>query len=492
MGETTESTTGLSDGELVLRTRSGDRGAYAELWRRHSGAGLRAARQFTWLDADDLVSEAFVRIYRLVLAGGGPMGAFRPYLYTAIRNLARSWGSARHEVAVEDITLFEPEPDPEDPTTAALDRSLTVTAFRTLPPRWQAVLWYTEVEGMDPHEVAPLLGLSANGVAALSYRAREGLRRAWIQAHIADATGPAECRWVAMHFGSAARRALTPRDDERMSRHLATCAHCAILNEEVTEVSSHLSLVLIPLVLGGVAGGTFLASLGAGSVAVAASIPALPAALATGAGTSVAASSALAPAAVVTLAMALTIGGSVALVQPMPPETAPPPTTVLDPQPTAARSSSAAPAPVTTDDLPPELASTGGDPVELVDEVLGSLTGGAPPAGHTAPGGVVGIDLSLTGSGTPGAHLSLQAAGQVYATTTVRADGTFTIAATAIPSDLGSLQLVQVVDRSYLGGLVEGGLLGGVLGELDALIDQLIRPLVLTSGGSGVAIVLVD
>lgn len=276
-----------------------------------------------------------------------------------------------------------------------------------------------------------------------------------------------------------------------MSRHLATCAHCAILNDEVTEVSSQLSLVLIPLVLGGVAGGTFLASLSAGSVAVAASVPALPAALATGAGTTVAAGSALAPAAVVTLAMALTIGGSVALVQPLPNETAPSTTTALEAQSTETRSSSVAPAPVTTEDLPPGLAATGVDPDALVDDLLGSLTGGTPPAGHTAPGGVVGIALSLTGSGTPGAHLSLQAAGQVYATTTVRGDGTFTIAATAIPSDLGGLQLVQVVDRDYLGALVAGGLLGGVLGDLDALIDTLIRPLALSSGGSGVAVVLV-
>jgi DNA-directed RNA polymerase specialized sigma24 family protein len=43
-----------------------------------------------------------------------------------------------------------------------------------LPERWQAVLWHTEIEGSRPAEVASLLGLTANGVAALGYRAREG------------------------------------------------------------------------------------------------------------------------------------------------------------------------------------------------------------------------------------------------------------------------------------------------------------------------------
>lgn len=30
------------------------------------------------------------------------------------------------------------------------------------------MLWYLEVEGMDSHEVAPLMGLTAHGVAALA------------------------------------------------------------------------------------------------------------------------------------------------------------------------------------------------------------------------------------------------------------------------------------------------------------------------------------
>ena len=51
-------------------------------------------------------------------------------------------------------------------------------AFASLPERWQAVLWHTEIEGARPADVAPLLGLTANSVAALAYRAREGLRQA--------------------------------------------------------------------------------------------------------------------------------------------------------------------------------------------------------------------------------------------------------------------------------------------------------------------------
>ena len=251
-----------SDGSLVMAARAGDRDAFAVLWQRHARSGLRVARQFTSsIDADDLVSEAYARIYQRVLAGGGPDGAFRPYLYTTIRNLASRWGGNRRDVNVNDIDDFEDLAAADDPTTAALDRTLTVRAFRALPDRWQSVLWYTEVEGMDPHEVAPILGLTANGVAALSYRAREGLRKAWLQAHVSDASASGECQWSIARFGDYARDGLSARDRTRLRDHLATCARCSIISEEVDEVGSRLALVLLPLLLGGIGGGGLLATL---------------------------------------------------------------------------------------------------------------------------------------------------------------------------------------------------------------------------------------
>jgi hypothetical protein len=130
---------------------------------------------------------------------------------------------------------------------------------------------------------------------------------------------------------------------------------------------------------------------------------------------------------------------------------------------------------------------------DLIDSTIDTITGEAPPEGHTAPGGVVGTDISLNliGTATPGAHLSLQAAGQVYATTTVDAQGNFTINVTALPDGLSSLELIQTVDRNYLAGLLGPGVLGGLLGNLEQLVNALIRPLSLTSGGSAVNIILV-
>ena len=499
-----------SDESLVERTRSGDQRAFAELWRRHYRSGARVARQFTSsIDADDLVSEAYTRIYQRILAGGGPTGAFRPYLYTTIRNLASTWGAKSKDVQVDDIADFEDPDTIDDPAALALDRTLTARAFRSLPDRWQSVLWYTEVEGMDPHEVAPILGMTANGVAALSYRAREGLRKAWLQAHINDASASGECQWAISRIGDHARKGLSARDNERITFHLATCSKCAIINEEVDEVGSRLALVMLPIMLGGVAGGAMLATFGhAGSAMAAAAdaIPALPEAIGAGAVAATSGASALglfgsatAPVALVgSLAIAVALGGGVVAI------TSNDTGTGTD---TTASSSSTT---STTDEPSAEpveqgpivaIAEPTSSPLPVdpsnVDGVVGGVVGGVGSVVEsvigtiTDDGQIASVSLSLNGTGTPGAHLSLQALGQVYATTTVDAGGHYSISASAIPGGLASLDLVQTVDRQYLRGLLGTGILGNLLADVDALINALIQPLGLAGSTGGIAINLV-
>jgi hypothetical protein len=121
-----------------------------------------------------------------------------------------------------------------------------------------------------------------------------------------------------------------------------------------------------------------------------------------------------------------------------------------------------------------------GGVVDGITGVVDSVTGGAV---------VADVSLNLTGSGTPGANLSLQAAGQVYATTTVDANGAWALTATAIPGGVSSLDLVQQVDRDYLvGTLPGGGALATILGTVDGLVNALVTPLQLSSGGSEITV----
>lgn len=244
----TQDLTGLGDEQLADAVRGGRSEAFAVLWERHADAGRSAARRLTaTYDPDDLVQEAYLRVLGALQSGHGPTGPFRPYLYTTLRSVAASWARTPDPLPVEDVPEVV---DPRDLSTEVLERSVTVRAFRRLPERWQAVLWYTEVEGMEPREAAPLLGLSAGATAALSYRAREGLRREWLQAHVSTDSVAPECRWTVERLGDHARGTLSRAARDRVEEHLTGCLSCSILAEELDDVASRLRIVLLPLVLG--------------------------------------------------------------------------------------------------------------------------------------------------------------------------------------------------------------------------------------------------
>lgn len=272
-----------SDADLVLLTRAGDSGAFGELWRRHYPSGITVARSITSsLDADDLVQEAYARIYQAILKGGGPTGAFRAYLFTTIRHTAAGWGRARRETTIEVLEALEDPETTEEATEEALDRSLTVQAFRSLPTRWQEVLWYTEIEGMKPGEVAPLLGMKATAVAQLAFRAREGLREAWIQAHLRSVEDGSPCQWTIERLGAYARANLGARDTAKLEAHLSECARCTIVAAEAREVSNRLALVLLPLTVGVAGTASYLAAL-QGAAAPVAALAAMPSGVVDGA-----------------------------------------------------------------------------------------------------------------------------------------------------------------------------------------------------------------
>src|SRR5215217_7685762 len=241
-----------SDAELIDSVRSGHNDAYGLLYRRHAGSAVALARQLTGsaAEADDLVAEAFAKVLVTLRAGGGPDTAFRAYLLTTLRNTL--YDRARRDRRVElsdDMTRHDRGVQWEDTAVARLESSLAARAFNRLPERWQTVLWHTEVEQESPAQVAPLLGLTPNGVAALAYRAREGLRQAYLREHVSDGAG-ARCQWAVERLGVWARDALSARERAKVDDHLARCDRCRPLGAELRDVNGGLRGIIAPLVLG--------------------------------------------------------------------------------------------------------------------------------------------------------------------------------------------------------------------------------------------------
>lgn len=254
----------LSDAALVESARTGSRDAYAVLWSRHVNAGLGFARSYSRNGSpEDLVSEAFTRIFSAIRRGGGPTGAFRAYLIASIRNIAIAWSrSTRRESAFEDFDLLEGSDSAEAQAMVALENSITSKAYSSLPARWQEVLWYSEVERLPREDIAVMLGMKANAVSQLTFRAREGLRAAWIQAHLNSATLEAEHKDVVGLLGARVRGTLSRRDARIVNDHVETCASCSIMAEEADQVGGRLAFVILPLVAGIAGAASYLAAMG--------------------------------------------------------------------------------------------------------------------------------------------------------------------------------------------------------------------------------------
>ncbi|MEV8508636.1 sigma-70 family RNA polymerase sigma factor [Actinoplanes sp. NPDC051475] len=228
-----------ADTELMAAVRAGDTGAYGVLYERHrSGARALAHGLVTdHADADDLVAETFAKVFATLRAGRGPLVAFRAYLYTTLRHVC--YHRARRDRRLEftdDLTRYDEGEPFLDPALDRMERTFAAQAFQALPDRWRDVLWRTEVEGASPAEVAPQLGLTPNAVAVLAHRAREGLRRLYLQQHVAVADPP-ECRWAGDRLGGHVRGRLAPRDAVRLRTHLSWCGDCRARLAEVTEIN---------------------------------------------------------------------------------------------------------------------------------------------------------------------------------------------------------------------------------------------------------------
>ena len=249
---------GPSDAELIEAVRKGTVSAYGPLYERHVASAYNLARQLARspAEADDLVSEAFAKVLDTLRGGRGPDSAFRAYLLTALRHTAYDKTRRDRKVELSDdvstvsgVSAAAVSEEFDDTAVAGLERSLAAQAFARLPERWQAVLWHTEIEGQSPADVAPILGLTANGVSALAYRAREGLRQAYLQVHLAETTDK-HCRAAAERLGAWTRGGLAKREKAQVEVHLDQCDRCRALAAELADVNGAMRLFIAPVVLG--------------------------------------------------------------------------------------------------------------------------------------------------------------------------------------------------------------------------------------------------
>ena len=122
-------------------------------------------------DADDIVQDAFIRLYNVELPGRTDEET-RKYLFRIAGNLvADRWRRSRRDQARLQRAQEEHEQRPVlrgDPDIARM--------FAALKPRERALLWLAYVEGHDHEQIAQSLRLARGSVKVLLSRARARLR----------------------------------------------------------------------------------------------------------------------------------------------------------------------------------------------------------------------------------------------------------------------------------------------------------------------------
>lgn len=243
----------LEDGELLALARLDNQEAYAALFTRYTYAAHRLARHLGQREeAEDVVAEAFAQVLDLVRRGKGPDRAFRAYLFTTIRHEAGRRAKARQRVMPTDDTH---QIDTAVPFGGGqldeFEKSAIRAAYESLPDRWRTVLWHLDVEGRKPHELGPLLDLSPNSVSALVYRARSGLREAYLQQHVkSEEPGDSRvCRETRAKLPGFVRRTASMREQEKTHSHLDACADCMAIYLDLQEINREVGAIVAPAAL---------------------------------------------------------------------------------------------------------------------------------------------------------------------------------------------------------------------------------------------------
>jgi len=217
-----------SDAELLSLTRAGDMSAFGALFAKHRASAYRIAYALTQDHgaSEDAVNDTFGAILSAIKSGRGPQGVFLPYLLSSVsRTVWRNSRRKRRELPSDDMDSVEEVPEVTDRVVAAFENQSARRAFQSLPERWRMIIWYLDIEDMQPRDIAPTLGLSPNATVALHRRAKRALRVAYLREQLGK-RGSDDCQFTLEYVPAYVSDALTARKKAMFEAHLKTCRWC--------------------------------------------------------------------------------------------------------------------------------------------------------------------------------------------------------------------------------------------------------------------------
>ncbi|MDQ2951100.1 MAG: RNA polymerase sigma factor [Chloroflexota bacterium] len=170
-----------TDAALVVAAKAGDASAFGELYERYRDPIYRfcLARTGTAHDADDLVSDVFVKALQSIDRYQDRGLPFVAFLYRIARNAAIDRSRTLKQPFSFDGLLVEPasKQNVEAEAGLAVEKTILLAALARMKPEHRDVITMRFIEGYAALEVAQLLGKTEGAIRTLQHRALERLRK---------------------------------------------------------------------------------------------------------------------------------------------------------------------------------------------------------------------------------------------------------------------------------------------------------------------------
>jgi RNA polymerase sigma-70 factor (ECF subfamily) len=164
----------------MARVSAGDSRAFRVLVARHADRALATAWRMSAsrADAEDLVQEAFLRVWRSAASFQPEKAKFTTWLHRLTLNLGVDrWRRRRPTVELEAANdVADPSPDALAVAEQSEDSAAVAEALALLPERQRMAVTLCYYEGLSNAEAADALGVPVGALEALLVRARRKLR----------------------------------------------------------------------------------------------------------------------------------------------------------------------------------------------------------------------------------------------------------------------------------------------------------------------------
>lgn len=162
--------------DVIERARAGDRAAFRELYALHH---RQVCRQLMFLvpraDLEDVLQDVFIEVFRSIRRFEGK-SAFTTWLYRLTVHVAmksrRKQSRSRLDI-VEDLPeQLDEKPQPDAVSLSAERQTRVETLLQQLSPKKRAVLVLHDLQGVEAHRIAEVLGTNVLTVRTRLFYAR--------------------------------------------------------------------------------------------------------------------------------------------------------------------------------------------------------------------------------------------------------------------------------------------------------------------------------